>query len=689
LGYLDEKHKDISFALANFGSWSEADIKIKENSLLLNGFTYTNPAKNNYLNIFLNQPPITLEIERVLPRNTSNFIVFGIEELNKFRNNYKRYLELSGGIHKYKHHVNKIKKSYHIDIEEIFYSIIKDEIALVFTEITNPQIEEKAFVVFKTGDKLESEQKMLELLKQYSLSQNVDFNAFINPFSISEESYFIYQMPIISIPQKLFGDLFASSMPRYYTFIDEYLVFGSSIPALKQYIRDVVLQKTLGKSNDYKKFTNSLSSRSNIYFYSNISKSSILYSQFLNDDLKESFDEHFSTFRNFEALAIQFSSGKELIYNNVFIKYNAQPNLAPSTKWECPVDANVDNKPQFFENHYTSDNEVFIQDLNSKIYLISPNGKVLWTKQLEGKIMGGIHNVDYYKNNKWQILFNTKHNLHLIDRNGNNVTGYPVRLPSPSTNGISVFDYNKDKDYRIFYAAENRKVYLCDKKGTINTGWEFDMSESNVYSEIQYVRSKRKDYIVFSDETKTYILNRRGKVRVKLQTNFSKSVNNKYIFEDQTTKSAPRLVTSSPSGEIYFVYFNGKVRKMAIKEFSHMHYFDYKDLNSDGQKDFIFADNSMIEVFDRNKKLLFSHQLNGDIKHKPAVYTFSANNKKLGYIDATKGEIYLLNADGSVYNGFPKAGNSMFSIGILKNKGRKFNLIVGSSKNSVYNYEIQ
>lgn len=689
LDYLAESHKDISFSLANFGSWSEADIKMRDNALILNGFTCTEPNQNNYLNIFLNQPSMSIDIERVLPRNTSNFIVFGIEDLNKFKTNYKRYLELSGGIHKYKHHINKIKKTYHIDIEEIFYSLIKDEIALVYTEITSPQIDDKSFVIFKTQDKHEADQKLLNMLKQYALSQNVDFNAFINPFTISEESYFIYQMPIINIPQKLFGDLFASTKPSFYTFIDEYLIFGSSIPELKQYIRDVVMQKTLGKSAKYKEFTNLFTSNSNIYFYSSISRSPILYTLFLNNELRQSFDEHFNTFKNFEAIGVQFTSGKEMIYSNLCINYNPNANYIPSTKWECPIEANVNIKPQFFTNHYTFNDEIFIQDLNNKIYLISPNGKILWSRQLEGKIMGDIHKIDFYKNNKWQIMINTKHNLHLIDRNGNDAAGYPIRLPSPATNGISVFDYNDTKNYRIFFAAENRRIYLFDKHGKPIKGWKFGTTDSHVYSEVQFVRSKRKDYIVFSDETKTYILNRRGKIRVKLETNFAKSMNNKFIFEDQTPNSSPRLVTTSPSGEICFLYLSGKVRKMSIKEYSHTHYFDYEDLNGDGQNDFIFADNTSIEVYDKNKKLLFSQQLNGDIKYPPAVYTFSANEKKLGYIDTTNGEIYLINGDGTIYKGFPKSGNSMFSIGILKRNAKKFNLIVGSSKNSVYNYEIQ
>ena len=52
-------------------------------------------------------------------------------------------------------------------------------------------------------------------------------------------------------------------------------------------------------------------------------------------------------------------------------------------------------------------------------------------------------------------------------------------------------------------------------------------------------------------------------------------------------------------------------------------------------------------------------------------------------------ELYLVNSDGSLYNGFPLLGSTPFSIGVIDRSASKFNLIVGSDENFLYNYSVQ
>jgi hypothetical protein len=52
-------------------------------------------------------------------------------------------------------------------------------------------------------------------------------------------------------------------------------------------------------------------------------------------------------------------------------------------------------------------------------------------------------------------------------------------------------------------------------------------------------------------------------------------------------------------------------------------------------------------------------------------------------------ELYLVNNDGSLYKGFPLLGSTPFSIGVINRTTSKFNLIVGSNDNFLYNYSVQ
>ena len=49
--------------------------------------------------------------------------------------------------------------------------------------------------------------------------------------------------------------------------------------------------------------------------------------------------------------------------------------------------------------------------------------------------------MDYYKNGKLQLLFAGRDYMHLIDRNGNYVDKYPVKMRTPASNTLALFDY--------------------------------------------------------------------------------------------------------------------------------------------------------------------------------------------------------------------------------------------------------
>ena len=127
--------------------------------------------------------------------------------------------------------------------------------------------------------------------------------------------------------------------------------------------------------------------------------------------------------------------------------------------WKVKLDADPAVRPFFFQNHNTGATEIFIQDQKNNIYLISASGKILWKAAIRERITGDIFMIDYYRNGKYQLLFNGKDYLHLIDRNGNYVDKYPVKLRSPASNTLAVFDYENNKDYRLFIAGEDKKIY--------------------------------------------------------------------------------------------------------------------------------------------------------------------------------------------------------------------------------------
>jgi len=200
---------------------------------------------------------------------------------------------------------------------------------------------------------------------------------------------------------------------------------------------------------------------------------------------------------------------------------------------------------------------------------------------------------------------------------------------------------------------------------------------------------ENKDYIVFFDKNRTYILDRKGNYRVKTRAEFTNSPNNDFTLESGVGSRASRLVKTDITGNIYFLYFDGSFEMKEIKKFSPDHYFMYEDIDSDGERDFIFLEKNRLSVYNSKGSRMFVREFDNPINQPPQVYEFSSNNRKIGVVNQNENKIFLYNKDGALYSGFPLEGNSRFSIGFFNNKNQHFNLVVGSSEGFLYNYFVK
>ena len=288
------------------------------------------------------------------------------------------------------------------------------------------------------------------------------------------------------------------------------------------------------------------------------------------------------------------------------------------------------------------------------------------------------------------MLFSTRNELYLIDRKGNYVEKFPVKLRAPATCGVSVFDYDNNRDYRLFIACDDGHVYAYTKEGNLLQGWEFGTAESEVTLPVNHFRIGDKDFLVFGDRYKTYILDRRGRTRVSTSAFFERSSHNNYWLDLPPAGQSPALVTTDTTGQVYFIGFNGQVRTVKPPDtFTGQHYFGYTDLNGDRKGEFIYLEDKKLTVYNHDFSGLFDYTFQTPVLSRPQVYQFSATDYKLGVVSRSENRIYLFNNNGDLYNGFPLQGNTPFSIGQFGDTLSRFNLIVGSSDNFLYNYRVK
>ncbi len=681
-------HKDYARfikRLTDFTTQVGIDVKIKEEGMLLNGILYTNTDDFFYTNILLNQEPVELQLEESIPANTLFWAALSLSDTDVYLDNYKRYLEQTGDSKSYRNFKVDFKNKTGMEAEKFIYPLIENEIGVVISENYDDR-----YCIVRTKSKSETEKQLNKLKniitakgknrKEQSLSKHI--------YKVDKKtSYTLYAFPHSDFALMMWGGLFNEIETNYCTLVDNYLVWGKSQKSLQKYIDQIVRRKTLKHDSFYQDQKDFWVDNESCFTAYIRNKNEAFFKKYLAENLVPELTEKADFLEKFPAAYVQIKQIKKTLYLNGYISYQKTPKKTAKTVWQSRLNNSFSMKPIMVKNHTNNEREIILQDDKNILYLISNKGNILWQKPLNEPIMGTVHQVDVYKNNKLQYLFNTKSKIYLIDRNGNMVTNYPLNLRASATNGLALFDYDKNKNYRIFIATEDKQTYLYNIKGKLITGWQAAKNEHIVKQPIQHFVNKNKDYIAYNDGYRNYILNRRGAVRVMPKKNFPKAEGSTLSLQKRTAKSVCGLFATDTTGLIYFTKLDGNVTTKKVGEFSSKHQFTSYDLNADGANDFIFIDKGELFVFDSSGKELFSHDFETEKINAPHFYKFSSKQRKLGI--RAGNEIYLFNSDGSQYSGFPLEGYSDFTIGFINKKAKDFNLFVAGSDDLLFNYSVK
>ena len=182
--------------------------------------------------------------------------------------------------------------------------------------------------------------------------------------------------------------------------------------------------------------------------------------------------------------------------------------------WSTALESTIKSGPWIVKNHRTGKNDIIVQDDQNILYWVSSDGTIQWKKSLNESISGMVHQVDLFKNQKYQLVFTTSTQIHCIDLLGRDVENYPIKLPENTDLGLSVLDYDKNRNYRFLVPAGS-KLYNFSSEGNIIQGWKINAAAEEKLTQRPFLFQKNgKDYIITSTSQKVLILNRRGEVRI-------------------------------------------------------------------------------------------------------------------------------------------------------------------------------
>ena len=305
--------------------------------------------------------------------------------------------------------------------------------------------------------------------------------------------------------------------------------------------------------------------------------------------------------------------------------------------------------PLIVKNHTNNKNEVIVQDSKNIIYLINNNGQVEWTKKIDDKIIKEIKQIDSYKNGRLQYVFATKKSLYLVDRKGRDVGRFPLKFNDEITKPVSVFDYDKNKNYRLLI-TQGSELFMFDSKGSRVRGFDYD-KKNRIVTKPKHFRISNKDIIVFKTSDNLTILNRRGKIRIKMKKNYDYS--NDEIFQFQNS-----LVTNTSKNDIVKIDMSGNSKIDATMSFN---------------SKIISNEKSM---FTLQKNILSNSKNSIEIQFGKYEDFNIYNGKKNSFVnifDSQNNKVYLFDSQLKLIKGFPISSDKNGSF-VINNDRIEFSL---------------
>lgn len=645
--------------IQSLASWSRLDLSFDSMAIKTTGVLMPNTSSNLQAAVKNRTTVDRTKIIKILPDNTAVMTWMGIPDFKQF--------------------YNTIKKDNYPEFNQYISPWIGNAFAYVITEAHGTNIDAEKFAVFHTSDINLAEHYLQKYAESLGALKTIEY-----------QNFKINQILSADILKAIFGENFNPIHNPFYTFIDDYVIFCNSRQALEIWLDKYIIGHTLSRDVNFLKQHIQVKPDANILFYVNTSNVFPLIRNYTKPSLLAKLDKDYNLFNKINQVSLTLNA-KNRNYN-INGHFSINDKQVESTKtsitWKAYLENKISLSPKIVENSANNQLAIFTQDAANKIYLLDRGGELLWKRQLKSSIQSDIFQLDYYNNRDLQFLFNTKDEIYLIDNKGENISGFPIKLQSRITNGLSLLNFGSRNDYAFFIACRNGNVYGYDKTGRPLPGFNPLRGNGQIVHPIQHFQNNGKDYIL--------ILNKAGKLSVYGRNAFKRfssiSFDSEFIspLDYQIGAGNSRIVMADNQGQGRVINLSGDSFKLNLNVGDNKNVkFAFANVVGDERKDYIVLSENKISVYYYDQKA-FKLKTNIEFDHKQddlfAVQLNKKDKQYIGTVDFQKNQINLLDENGKVFPDFPLAGSSRFEVVDLFNNGK--NILVVANEDGIYAYNI-
>ncbi len=558
------------------------------------------------------------------------------------------------------------------------------DVALVMTQPLSAELREEQFVVLAMNDSVAARQRLEAYGSQRGLLKQYDYQTFqIRQFLsnsllstlLTRQDHSVFQNPACTI-------------------IGNYVVFAASNAALELWIDKYIVNETLLNTPEFLLQRKKLAQQGNAVLMLNAGYLPALLKKMVMPRLNDRNEEEIQLLAQTGLVGIELWPGKytgwiDLISSSQVLSSGPKTTAGgTSILWKTPLSDEAATPPSVVMRTREGEAVVLIQDKRHELYCLRANGSMAWRRQFDKPLLSAVQGIDFQNNGTTYFLFNTASHIWLLDEAGHDVNGFPLKLQSAATNGLTVVDFDENRRYNFFVACANGNIYGYDQYGRPLPGWNPQGGVGQVLQPVLHFLKDDKDYLVALSKTgRLSVFGRDGSSRFG-----ANQLDGKFYGPPQAdpVSKSPRITCANTLGKVFICTLDGGTFSLSLAPAADARaraYFVFAPLEGDKRYDYAVMRGSGLNLagYAGNTIQTIAKR---QFESAPDTLFAASGGARLGAVDRAKKQIFLLDNRGKSHPDFPLAGDTPFVLSPLF-EGKPEQILVVGNGASVYAYKIR
>ena len=449
--FLAGKFARYSDFMRRISDWLVFDVKgVDSGMTTFLGQMVSDSDTPDIMSVFADCGGAVSSVSEIVPSYTVSVMTLPLKNRTQFVASYQNFLDSKQGLQRKMIQRNRLADSTGVAPED-------------FCE--RMEVLEMATAAFVVNGKLES----VNLMKVNSVDPKLLF-AGTGVTSLKNYTPAVHEYDYEDYAASVFGDMFSLKDERYFTYMNGWVVSGSEA-AVREYTGGRALSYNLKEYMANAELPDMLADGPAAFkAYLSLTEDVGVLESFAHKNVIKNFA---SLYEGVDYSGMVLTFGRNSVPNQLSVEMfrNAiKRSKAPVA--ERNTEIVISRGPFKVKNSHTGKMNTFYQrEANNYLCLKDENGKDLWGAPFDAPICGAASTIDFYQNNKLQILFASGSRLYLIDRLGRFVKDCSVDLKKEILLGPAVYDFSGARKYNVIVLHKDNTIEMYNLKGERPAIW--------------------------------------------------------------------------------------------------------------------------------------------------------------------------------------------------------------------------